>query len=216
MSTLSGVSPSDNGKPDDLLGDAPDPIDLSAVLDGDDDNDDLLAEGAEDVRSDAIGLGRPRRSDWIRTHPDPSHCRQVRLLEHPNRKWQFWAVADDLQNAEDLDGELVTLTAITAVNHNGDLFVWLLRRGWVQGGQNLWIESAKDAARRARTRWVKVQSGSDRYIVKVARGDFGTPDFRGWTFEEVLNRALQNRTITTADHAVLKLVRGETEGADRV
>jgi hypothetical protein len=213
MDNLTGVNSSDNGRqPDDLLDDAPDPTDLDAILDGDDEGD-LLAEGAEDVQSDAVGLGRPKRSDWIRTHPDPSHCRPLTLLENPKRKWSFFGVAADLQGLEELDGELATFTAITTVTLNGDMLLWILRRGGGFGGENLWVESAKEAARQARTAWVRVKAGTDRYKKVVARGKLSEPDFRGWSFQDVLTRALKGRMITTVDHSVLRMLRGETEGA---
>jgi hypothetical protein len=201
------VSPSDNGRqPDDLLDNGSDVIDLEGVL-GDEGEDGLVE--AEDVKSDAVALGRPKKTEWIRCHPDPSHCRPVTLLEHPNRKWVFFGVAADLQNLEELDDQLATFTTITTVNLNGDFLLWVLRQGRGFGTDNLWVESAKDAARRARTAWVRVRAGTDAYRITVARGDLGPPDFRGLSFPDVLTRALKGRMITAADHPLLRLLRGE-------
>jgi hypothetical protein len=225
MNTVSSANPSDNGRPSpdpqastpgrlppDLLNDSPNPADLEGILDAyDTDEGDPLS--IEAVKSDTVGLGRPSPRDWVRTHPDPSHCRPLTLLEGSKRKWTFWGVAADLLDLPELEGELKTFTAITSVTNAGDLFLWVLRRGGGLGDENPWVESAKDAARRARSRWVRLRAGDNKYKVTVAAGDLGVPDFRGWPFEEVVSRALKGRLITSADHAVLKNLRGEVEGA---
>jgi hypothetical protein len=213
MNIITYGDASDNGRrPDDLLDDGPDMIDLEGVL-GDEGEDGLVE--AEEVKSDAVALGRPKKTEWVRCHPDPAHCRPVTLLEHPGRKWSFFAVAADLQNLEELDDQLATFTAVTTVNLNGDLLLWTLRQGRGFGSDNPWVESARGAALRARTAWVRVRAGTDAYKITVARGDLGLPDFRGLTFQEVLTRALKGRMIATADHPILRLLRGEVREVSR-
>jgi hypothetical protein len=74
-----------------------------------------------------------------------------------------------------------------------------------------WNRSALEAAQVAMKKWVRVQSNRSlgAYEIYEAAAPWGDPEWPDVQFKDLLKIAFKDRLIDTADHPVLKRLRGE-------
>jgi hypothetical protein len=73
-----------------------------------------------------------------------------------------------------------------------------------------WHESALKAAEMAKDRWIRIvaDKGLSGYRVHLAEGQIADPTWPQYSFGELLEIAFEGRIIRSADHPVIRDLRG--------
>jgi hypothetical protein len=183
---------------------ADDEWDLDAIRVSQDYADGL---GVEQAVTD-IPVAKPSKSHWIRTHPDPAYHIETFLLELREEK-ELYLVSPRLHATLATEPTVNRQLLITSVTRQGRLFLWPLRLPATDGKSNIWNEPAMEAARRARSTWVRIAADMSfgTYRVWEAKAALGEPKWPSLSFQEIIKLAFQERRISSLDHSVIKRLR---------
>jgi hypothetical protein len=100
----------------------------------------------------------------------------------------------------------------TAINRDGELFIWPIRILDPNSYGASWSTSALEAAKQAETEWVR-RTGIDKkqgvYIFGSAVAQHDEPAWPKMSFGDILETAFRDAFINSPDHPVLKKLRGE-------
>jgi hypothetical protein len=140
----------------------------------------------------------------------------------PGEKWRLTAAVIEIKEDNEyylvdpniaiaLPAEIVPMVLLTCITRHGVLFLWPIPLPGADGRHNEWHRSALEAAQHAQTRWIRVVSnmGLRAYEVFEAIGALPEPEWPDASFAELLRVAFQDRFIRTADHPVLRRLRGD-------
>jgi hypothetical protein len=154
-----------------------------------------------------VPVHKPNPQDFVRVHPSPEYCADLPIVELKDEREEY-VVGPDL--VDELVGELAPKTLFTAINRQGDPFLWPVRLPSPDGKQLDWHLSMREAAELAMTQWVRVKASMSlkAYEMYVAEGAMSDPVWPEVSFQELIKIAFRNRLITSLDHPVIKRLRG--------
>ena len=197
---------------------APDPA-TSKILD-------LAAFALPQAFADQIGVQReilrlpvkkPERQWFVRCHPDVEHYWfEAATLEVREEKGEqtrgagdFYLVSPNLLLQPEISKEVRPSTLVLSMTRGSNPFVWPLMLPGRR--ESTWHLSAREAAERAREKWVSVRANQEvgAYDVLVASAKIPDPIWPTKSFAELLTVAFRDRIIDTADHEVLLRLQGE-------
>ena len=154
-----------------------------------------------------VPVRKPSPQIFFRVHPDPQYRMNAALIELKDDR-ETYLVTPRLYPA--LAGEAVAKTLFTAINRQGDVFLWPLRLPDQHGRLDEWSRSAMRAATLGQRRWIRLVSKMSlgAYEVLEAQDDLGEPEWPTESFTELLQVAFQGRIIEAEDHPVIHKLRG--------
>lgn len=153
-----------------------------------------------------IPVGKPKRHEFIRVHPDLEYRAELGLLKIDSDYYLLSAAI-----ARSIPEECTYVLLLTAITRQGTLFVWPIRLPGEDGRLDNWNTSAHTAAKLAEMAWVRVVSNCNAgyYEASKVKIEVAEPEWPTLSFEEILTRAFRGRYIDTLEHPVLKRLRGE-------
>ncbi|MHB8955441.1 MAG: hypothetical protein ACYC4U_20885 [Pirellulaceae bacterium] len=201
--------------PDDLFGDgptgakapdpAPDPFDPESLRLG----QDFASSVGVKKRQTVWRARKPNRQEFVRVRPgvgwrletacfEDKALREVYIVER-----SLWA---------DFGVEIIPVVLFTAITRQNEVFLWPCKLPGADGRKNDWNDSAIAAALLAETRWVRMAANmqTGHYDVFEASGALTDPEWPEYSFSEILRLCFQDRFVRSADHPVLKQLRGES------
>jgi hypothetical protein len=156
-----------------------------------------------------VPVRKPRRGEFFRTHQDPAMSLAATTYEG-NEQDDVYFVAPAMRGA--LAEDLRPVRLQLAIARNGVLFIWPLT---IPSDDNplgrSWHESALKAAEIAKAKWIRIISdkGLNGYRVRAAEGNLAEPEWpTDKTFGDLLAIAFADRIIMSADHPVVRALRG--------
>ena len=154
-----------------------------------------------------VPVRKPSPQIFFRVHPDPQYRMNAALIELKDDR-ETYLVTPRLYPA--LAGEAVAKTLFTAINRQGDVFLWPLRLPDQHGRLDEWNRSAMGAAALGQRRWIRLVSKMSlgAYEVLEAQDDLGEPEWPTESFPELLQVAFEGRIIEAEDHPVIHKLRG--------
>jgi hypothetical protein len=167
--------------------------------------------------ADAVGVRRalvrlpvrkPNRQEFVQVHRAPEYQMQIAILELKTEA-EIYAVFPEVARA--IPGETRSVTLKTAITRQGNLFLWPVPLPAPDGRQNAWHQTARAAAERATTCWVRVVANmaAGAYDIWEAEADIAAPDWPDHSFEKLLEIAFGNgRLIDRENHPVLQQLMG--------
>ena len=167
--------------------------------------------------ADAIGVKRaltvvpvrkPSRQEFFRTHPDEEYALQMAILELKTEN-EVYAVSPEVAMA--IPGETRVVRLTTTIIRQGNVFLWPVRLPSNEGREMAWHSSAREAAERAQSIWVRMVAnmGGGYYDIWEAPGSVAEPQWPEHTFPQLLKVAFGNgRLIDREDHPVLQQLLG--------
>jgi hypothetical protein len=167
--------------------------------------------------ADAIGVKRaltvvpvrkPNRQEFFRTHPNEEYAVQMATLELKTEN-ETYAVSPEVAMAIPGETRIVRLT--TTINRQGNVFLWPVLLPSNEGREMAWHSSAREAAERAQSNWVRMVAnmGGGYYDIWEADGSVAEPQWPEHTFLQLLKVAFGNgRLIDREDHPVLQQLLG--------
>ena len=151
---------------------------------------------------------KPNRQEFIRMHPDVDWRVETLILEL-KEEGETYLVGQDFWGQ--LPGELIPKVFYTVINRQGVLMLWPIRLPGEDGRHNEWHRSALEAAQIAQKEWIRVVANKSlgAYEVYQAFADIPEPEWPDTTFQEIFRVAFKDRLISSLDHPVVRLLRGE-------
>lgn len=210
---VSNVEPEDNGhaaafEPTHPAAPAapPDPFDPASLHLGAD-----YAEGMG-VRKviSTVPVRKPNKSEWFQVRPGPAWRLQTAILEvEAGVDRAVYLVHKSLW--PDLSGEIAPALVLTCTNRSGDLFLWRVKLPGPDGRSNTWTESALRIAQAAETTWCRMvaDTTNGHYTHFEPAAELPEPKWpEGLDFQQILKIAFRDKFIDSADHAILRALRG--------
>jgi hypothetical protein len=163
--------------------------------------------GVKKLRT-TVPARRPNPQDFVRVHPDPAYRENFAMIELKDEREDYLVLPHIVPL---LPGEVVYKTIFTAINRQGIVFLWPARLPSPDDKPNAWWVSARDAAERAMSRWLRVRANMSlgAYEITVAESEIPDPD---WSevepFQDLLRIAYGPRLVTNLDHPVVRRLRG--------
>lgn len=152
---------------------------------------------------------KPNKSEWFRVRPGEEWRLQTAVLElERGVERATYLVAPSLW--PDLSGEVTPALLLTCVNRAGDLFLWRIKLPGSDGRTNAWTESALQIAQAAEANWCRMVSDMTNGHYSHFEPAEGLPDpqWPDLSFSAILKIAFRDRMIDSADHPVLRELRG--------
>jgi hypothetical protein len=185
---------------------SPDPFDPAALHLGADYSEGL---GVRKVIS-TVPVRKPNKSEWFQVRPGPAWRLQTALLEvEAGVDRAVYLVAKHLW--ADLSGEISPALVLTCTNRGGDLFLWRVKLPGSDGRTNTWTESALRIAQAAETTWCRMvaDTTNGHYTHFEPAAELPEPKWvEGLDFHQILKIAFRDKFIDSADHAILRALRG--------
>lgn len=155
----------------------------------------------------ALRLGKPPKHSFFRVRGGAEYQFPTRLLEFGESKDAYLVAAVLAQPIVTLLRAVVLRLYATLDGTTGIWPVALpdpLR-------PNRWHTSGLEIVQVAETRWVRMAAnqGVGAYDYVAALGDLKEPGWPGVDFEETIREAFKDRCIDSAEHPVLRALRGE-------
>ena len=155
-----------------------------------------------------VTIRKPYKTDFVRVHPD--------------EKFSFGPVAiyEDHQYRCTylVDKGLITLLGdyfspavlVTTISKQGALFLWPLKLPKINGRDNAWYQTAREAAEMAKENWLKIlpDHSLKKYKVTIASGDLGEPKWPALTIDEIMEKILIHNYIGDENHPVIQRLQG--------
>jgi len=185
---------------------APDPFDPTSLrING----DTLAAIGVKKLLT-TVPVRKPDKSWFVRVHPDPSFRLETLVIELKEDRESF-LIAPHLRCELATETTVKPVALFTAVNRQGNLFLWPVNLPMPDGRQNEWNRSAAEAAAKAQQSWVRVAANMSlgAYELYAANGELPDPEWPEHSFRDLIAIAFKDKLIDSLDHPVLQRLRGE-------
>jgi hypothetical protein len=151
---------------------------------------------------------KPSKQDYVMVHPSKDYREMMPLLELKEER-EFYLVHPAMR--AELEAETVLVHLYLAIARSGALFLWPIRLPGRDGKQNPWHESAEKAAQLGMRRWVRLipDAGAGMYNTWKGSEALPGPDWPELPpMKNLLRLAFADRFIDTADHPVVRRLRG--------
>lgn len=155
-----------------------------------------------------VPVHKPDRQSFFRVHPEESYRIDTAVLELKEES-ETYLVEPSLRS--ELQGEIIFKTLYTAITKQGVLLIVPVRLPGADGRIDPWNRSLREAMEMGMSQWIRVSAKKalGAYEVTVAVGNFGEPQWPDLSLREILRIAFRQHFIDSADHPVLKRLRGE-------
>jgi hypothetical protein len=155
-----------------------------------------------------VPVRKPNKQEFFRVHP-AEEWRFSTAVFIEEETGETYLVAPSLR--ETLASDIKAVTLFTCLSRQNVLFLWPAKIPTGDRRAGAWHSSAFDAAQIAMCQWIRLQSNLalKAYEVFKATGYTAEPEWPDKTFDEVIKLAFKDRYIASADHPVLRRLRGE-------
>jgi hypothetical protein len=156
-----------------------------------------------------VPVRRPRPHDFNRVHPDPAFRANLAIIKVRDERDEIYLLTPSMAAA--LPGEFTMATVYTAINRQGDVFLWPVPLPQPDGRVNEWHRSAADAAERMMTKWIRLKANMslgayDIYEAQASVADpIWPPDLR---YQELLRIGYRDKLVNMLEHPLIKRLRG--------
>ena len=156
-----------------------------------------------------VPVKKPNNQDFIKVHQDEGYRLNSAIIELKDDR-EVYLVLPTV--AHQLPGEVSPVTLYTGINRQGVVFLWPVKLPTADGRQNEWHRSAREAAERAMTRWLRIKADMSlgAYAMYEASATIPEPIWPDYTFKQLLQIGFRDRLVDSVDHPVIKRLRGES------
>jgi hypothetical protein len=157
-----------------------------------------------------VAVRKPHKQEFIRVRPGEANRFDTGCFIDKESR-EAYMVSPAVW--ELLVGDVTPTLLVVCISRNSPVpFLWPLTLPATDGRPNRWHESALEAASIAENQWLKVVADMSAgcYVPMVACGNLPEPDWSDVpTMPEMLKLGFKGRFINSAEHPVLKRLRGE-------
>jgi uncharacterized protein YbdZ (MbtH family) len=183
----------------------PDPFDLASLRL----NPSFLETAGVKKLLTTVPSRRPNPQDFFRVRAEPEFRESFSAIELRDDREIYLVRPEVLPH---LINEVVYVTLFTCINRQGVVSLWPVKLPTPDGKRNDWNRSAREAAEKAMTRWIRLKANMSlgAYEMFEAECEMGEPEWPDLTFYDLLKISYHDRMITSLDHPVVKRLRGQT------
>ena len=155
-----------------------------------------------------VPIKKPDRHNFFRVHPSPEYALETALLDLKAERDVFLVAPG---GRESIAAELTPKILYTAIDRQGNIFLWPVRLPGPDGRLDDWNQSSHKNAELAKVNWTRSGANMDagHYDTHIALGDLPEPEWPDLSFQEIVKIAFRDKIIDSPDHPVLKRLRGE-------
>jgi hypothetical protein len=154
-----------------------------------------------------VPVRKPNRHEFCRTRAEPEYWFDTGVFEDKEERETFF-VAPPMREA--LVGEIKPVLLVPTITRQGVLLLWPLKLPTEGQRHNGWMETARQAAELAKTKWVRVAADMSLggYRIYQAEGDLSEPEWPDKPLPEILQIAFRDRIVDSESHPVVRRLRG--------
>jgi len=163
-------------------------------------------EGTSEILSH-VPVRKPNRHEFFRTRAEPEYWFDTGIFEDKEERETFF-VTPPMREA--LVGEIKPVLLVPTITRQGVVLLWPLKLPTEGQRHNGWMETARQAAELAKTRWVRFAAdmGLGGYRIYQAEGDLSEPEWPDKPLAEILQIAFRDRIVDSENHPVVRRLRG--------
>jgi hypothetical protein len=168
--------------------------------------EDITTVGSREVLN-RVPIRRPNPQEYFRVHPGLDMQLTTGVFTDSAERETYF-VAPGLRG--ELAGEWLPRLLVTVLTRQNVLLLWPVPLPDESGRRNAWAESAREACEQAKSHWVRLRSDMSlgAYRIYLAEGKLSEPDWPDKSFKEILALGFRDRVIDSADHPVIRRLRG--------
>ncbi len=150
---------------------------------------------------------KPKAQEYIRVRPGGDWQGRYGLVRD-QRTDTLYVVRPELHG--ELADEFAYYLVVTAINTQGDVFLWPLPMADSSGRTNTWWESAFEGAQRAEGAWVRLKPDPERgrYDLRESIYALPEPQWPEQTFGDLFRLAFKDVVIASLEHPFIRRLRG--------
>ena len=155
-----------------------------------------------------VQVRKPNRQEFVRVYPGSSFRIAMAIVELQEER-EIYGVIPEV--ALELLGETKIVMLTTCINRQGSLFLWPVPLPSSDGREIAWHKTAREAATRADTVWVRLVSNRSlgAYDIYDATGPSVSRSWPDYKLQDLLRVAFGNgRLIESLDHPVVRRLQG--------
>jgi hypothetical protein len=154
-----------------------------------------------------VPVRKPNRTEFVRVHPDAGMQIATGVFVDREERETFFVVPE---LRVELAGEIKPVLLVTAITRQGVMILWPVPLPDEGGRRNAWAETAREACDLAKTAWVRLAPDMSlgAYRIYEAEGQLSEPAWPDKPLSELLKLGFRDRIIDSADHPVIKRLRG--------
>ena len=166
-----------------------------------------IGDGQTERIITTVRVGKPPKTAFFRVHASHEYRMPAGIVEFGAMTPEAYLVIGALYLALLEEAAFSARLLVTAVTLGGTPFIWPLKTAT----DNPWTRSAHDAVEIAMNRWIRLKPNMElgAYEVIAAVNQNREPVWPSLPFEKLIELAFRGRVIDTADHSVLRQLRGE-------
>ncbi|WP_182310243.1 hypothetical protein [Aeromonas media] len=151
-----------------------------------------------------ILIQKPHPQEFIQMHAEQFPAQVIQWYQDD----QYYLVHPEILQELQSETKLVCLSPW--VTRTGEVGLWP-----ISTHPSSWQSSAQAVIEQARTQWgrVKTNKGKDSYEFLAAVSQQGAPQWPDKTLDDLIATAFCDRLITSADHPVVRALRGQQDHA---
>ena len=168
------------------------------------------------VRKPSLITVRTPASTWyVRASRDPDMAHVHDLLHAKELDDNHYFVEDEdlIEDIREINPRVIKpLLLHLAVTKQGSAFLWKCGLPDEQGALNSWHASGREMIELAKDQWITITPNKQigGYDYRPADRELGEPIWPKLAWAEILRLAFRRYLITTADHPLIRSLRGET------
>lgn len=154
-----------------------------------------------------VPVGKPQKSQFIRTHADEDMTFRVMLLEQKESRETYVVMPDVAQELSELARPVQLHAAIDRQNNVSLIPVPLPGE---DGNRNPWHDSLAYAVELSKSKWLRMAANMHLggYEVYEAQGTLPEPEWPEHDIEGLIQVAFRGKIIDSMDHAVVNSLLG--------
>ena len=152
-------------------------------------------------------VGRPKNSQFFRTHASDDMTFAAMLLEQQESRESYLVLPDVGQAISEL---VRPVQLHAAIDRQGNVFLIPVQLPGETGIRNPWHESRAQAVELAKSKWLRISANMHigGYDVFVAEGPLPEPDWPAHSMDDLVAVAFRGKIITSLDHPVVQALLG--------
>ncbi len=155
-----------------------------------------------------VPVGRPKKAQFFRTHPDENMVYPAMLLEQKEVRETYIVTLAVAQELSELVRPVQLFAVIDRQNNVSLIPVPLPGEA---GTRNPWHESLAQAVELAKQKWLRINANMilGGYDVFIAEATLPEPEWPEHTIDELVEVAFRGKIITSLDHPVVQSLLGK-------
>ena len=154
-----------------------------------------------------VPVRKPNRHEFFRTRPEAEFWFDTGVFEDREERETFFVTP---RMREALVGEIKPVLLVPIITRQRVLILWPLKLPTEGQRHSGWIETAREAAEIAKTKWVRLAAdmGLGGYRIYQAEGELSEPEWPDKPLPEILQIAFRDRIVDFENHPVVRRLRG--------